>query len=210
MPTHRPKGGMCRVCREATSDCSGLPFSTMPVIGRDSDGTAVVKCTEYARHEQTVAIFTELRAYRTNGGTSKYPCPACGGVTIKRGQNSRTMSRTCKTCGKSWRHDPKLGTWLPHVFKQSYMSEAEAYAAKLASNRRGYWRTKYATSPHDAHVKAWVKAKIKPPHAPVVQPVLVPPPKPQPAVDAAPKPKRRSLDDLKLRRELFADDPLFS
>lgn len=49
---HRPKGGMCATCRHQNSDCSRKAFWAMPVIGRDKDGTRVVKCLEHSRIRQ--------------------------------------------------------------------------------------------------------------------------------------------------------------
>lgn len=40
----QPKGGMCAGCTRAYLDCSGLPFDTMPTIGRDGP-RRIVKCT---------------------------------------------------------------------------------------------------------------------------------------------------------------------
>ena len=45
---YQPKGSMCAVCRNASSDCSKLVFSDMPKISKgDVDGTVLVKCTQF-------------------------------------------------------------------------------------------------------------------------------------------------------------------
>lgn len=49
---HRPKGGMCATCRHQHNDCSRKAFWAMPVIGRDKDGTRVVKCLEHSRSNE--------------------------------------------------------------------------------------------------------------------------------------------------------------
>lgn len=41
-----PKGGMCATCVERESDCSQLPFDTMPIIRVDDD-VKVVRCTHH-------------------------------------------------------------------------------------------------------------------------------------------------------------------
>lgn len=43
----QPKGSMCMSCAKAEADCSGLDFTTMPVIERYQDGTPAVRCTDY-------------------------------------------------------------------------------------------------------------------------------------------------------------------
>ena len=45
----RPRGRMCYVCEKGRDYCRDLPFRRMPVIGVDSDGTRVVKCTQYIK-----------------------------------------------------------------------------------------------------------------------------------------------------------------
>ena len=47
MKSHRPKGRMCMSCINKFKDCSKLDFIHMPIIGKDHDGMAVVKCTEF-------------------------------------------------------------------------------------------------------------------------------------------------------------------
>jgi hypothetical protein len=47
--THRPRGTMCAKCRLGYANCSDLDFKHMPVIGKDKDGTVVVKCSKYER-----------------------------------------------------------------------------------------------------------------------------------------------------------------
>lgn len=47
--SHQPKGGMCKTCKKWRDDCSGLPFTTMPVIKVFSDDVKVVRCTEHVR-----------------------------------------------------------------------------------------------------------------------------------------------------------------
>lgn len=54
-PRYQPKGGMCMTCTHALSrNCGDLPFSTMPVIGRDplprdASTVLIVRCTEFVR-----------------------------------------------------------------------------------------------------------------------------------------------------------------
>ena len=45
----RPKGSMCVTCVHALHACDHLEFDRMPVIGRDDDGRAVVRCTAYKK-----------------------------------------------------------------------------------------------------------------------------------------------------------------
>ena len=47
MKMHRPKGSMCIQCIRKSDNCSALDFKHMPVIGKDRDGTVIVRCTEY-------------------------------------------------------------------------------------------------------------------------------------------------------------------
>jgi hypothetical protein len=49
--SHQPKAGMCASCKHRDSDCSKLPFSTMPVIKKYMDGVIQVRCTEFKRLE---------------------------------------------------------------------------------------------------------------------------------------------------------------
>lgn len=46
---HRPKGSMCTQCVHASRDCSGLDFKHMPAIGKDRDGTIIVRCVAYEK-----------------------------------------------------------------------------------------------------------------------------------------------------------------
>jgi len=46
---HRPKGSMCATCTRKRNDCSTLPFAQMRPIGKDADGTIVVKCERFER-----------------------------------------------------------------------------------------------------------------------------------------------------------------
>ncbi len=48
---HRPKGGMCTQCVNAQLNCSGFDFKHMPAIGKDRDGTVIVRCTEYKKRD---------------------------------------------------------------------------------------------------------------------------------------------------------------
>lgn len=46
--TYIPKWGKCQTCKYGNSDCSGLVFSEMPVIKKESQGEIkVVTCTDY-------------------------------------------------------------------------------------------------------------------------------------------------------------------
>lgn len=49
---HRPKGSMCTQCVHASRNCSGFDFKRMPAIGKDRDGTVIVRCTEYEKHDE--------------------------------------------------------------------------------------------------------------------------------------------------------------
>ena len=49
---HRPIGSMCVVCVNAQRNCSGFDFKHMPAIGKDRDGTVIVRCTEYEKREE--------------------------------------------------------------------------------------------------------------------------------------------------------------
>ncbi|WP_157731435.1 hypothetical protein [Azotobacter chroococcum] len=46
--THQPKGGMCAACRHALSNCSALPFASMPELKRAGQ-TVIVRCTQFQR-----------------------------------------------------------------------------------------------------------------------------------------------------------------
>ena len=46
--TFTPKGGMCVTCKNALSNCSDLPFHSMPVIDRFDD-VARVRCTGHTK-----------------------------------------------------------------------------------------------------------------------------------------------------------------
>lgn len=46
---HRPKGSMCIQCVHASRNCSGFDFKHMPAIGKDRDGTVIVRCTAYEK-----------------------------------------------------------------------------------------------------------------------------------------------------------------
>jgi hypothetical protein len=50
--SYQPKAGMCAACQHLESDCSKLPFSTMPVIKNYPDGVIQVRCTEFKRQEK--------------------------------------------------------------------------------------------------------------------------------------------------------------
>lgn len=52
--THRPKGSMCAGCNHHAFLCTGLKFSEMPVIGKDDDGTLIVKCTDYDKRDDLI------------------------------------------------------------------------------------------------------------------------------------------------------------
>jgi hypothetical protein len=45
--THYPKGGRCSACTKRLTDCSHLPFHTMPVHRQDGVDVVVI-CTEFA------------------------------------------------------------------------------------------------------------------------------------------------------------------
>lgn len=45
--TYQPKGSMCAACSKCFDDCSGLPFSQMPVHASTMCGTKIVICTEF-------------------------------------------------------------------------------------------------------------------------------------------------------------------
>lgn len=48
--THRPSGTMCSACEyRRLPACGRLPFAEMPIMRRDKDGTAVVRCVEFKR-----------------------------------------------------------------------------------------------------------------------------------------------------------------
>lgn len=47
--TYQPKGSMCAACLKCFDDCSGLPFSQMPVHALTKCGTKIVICTEFRR-----------------------------------------------------------------------------------------------------------------------------------------------------------------
>lgn len=44
--THYPKGGRCRACTKRLSNCSSLPFHTMPVHRQDGTDVVVI-CTQF-------------------------------------------------------------------------------------------------------------------------------------------------------------------
>lgn len=46
-PEARPKGSMCLGCVHVMHMCDHLLFDKMPIIGRDDDGRAVVRCTAH-------------------------------------------------------------------------------------------------------------------------------------------------------------------
>ena len=50
---YQPRGSMCAECQHRDRDCSGLPFSDMPVLemGRGAGDRiyAAVRCTEYVK-----------------------------------------------------------------------------------------------------------------------------------------------------------------
>ncbi|OHC12499.1 MAG: hypothetical protein A2002_04470 [Pseudomonadales bacterium GWC1_66_9] len=48
--THQPKGGMCAACRHALSNCSALPFASMPGLDRVGQ-TVIVRCTQFQRRK---------------------------------------------------------------------------------------------------------------------------------------------------------------
>lgn len=52
--THRPKGRMCIECRFYTefNHCEYLSFSKMRPIGKDKDGTVIVKCDAFERKQK--------------------------------------------------------------------------------------------------------------------------------------------------------------
>ena len=47
-----PKGSMCMTCKNASNDCSKLPFSSMPVIEK-YDSVAKVRCIQHIKKVQT-------------------------------------------------------------------------------------------------------------------------------------------------------------
>ncbi len=49
--SYRPRGSMCQQCIHKEADCSALDFQHMQVVGKDRDGTVVVKCSEYKKTE---------------------------------------------------------------------------------------------------------------------------------------------------------------
>lgn len=46
---YRPKASMCLACEHTLSNCSSLNFSAMRPMGRDHDGTIVVRCDRFIR-----------------------------------------------------------------------------------------------------------------------------------------------------------------
>jgi hypothetical protein len=59
---YQPKGGMCGTCAWRASNCAGLPFAAMPVIGRDqATGAKIVRCTEHLRIDRTEPSFAVSR-----------------------------------------------------------------------------------------------------------------------------------------------------
>ena len=151
---------------------------------------------------------------------TKHPCPTCKHPlekTCHSGQKKRDYY-TCTGCGEKWVHYYQIKEWKSPI-QWAYETRAEARKAKLESNKK--WKAKAAAnrpqtvrkkraSLHDAHVKAWAMA-LRRMSAPPAPPVQVPKPAPAPApAPVVVKPKRRTLDDLMLERELFAKDPLFA
>ena len=67
----RPKGGMCQTCEHLPDDCSALPFADMRVIGKDKDGTNVVKCSAFSKPNPDWPAEAEARMdiIGTNGNT---------------------------------------------------------------------------------------------------------------------------------------------
>lgn len=50
VPDYRPKGSMCIVCKEPCKSLKDVPeFATMKAIGKDDDGTVVVKCEMFTK-----------------------------------------------------------------------------------------------------------------------------------------------------------------
>lgn len=49
-PLYYPKAGRCRSCAKLHSDCSRLPFNTMPVHSRSADSVVVI-CTEHQKQK---------------------------------------------------------------------------------------------------------------------------------------------------------------
>ena len=49
MTNYQPKGSMCATCRHRDSNCAALPFESMPVYRRQSDGSVVVICSEFQK-----------------------------------------------------------------------------------------------------------------------------------------------------------------
>ena len=49
--THRPKGRICISCRfyKEYNHCEDLSFYKMRPIGKDSDGTVIVKCDSFEK-----------------------------------------------------------------------------------------------------------------------------------------------------------------
>lgn len=77
---YRPKGSMCLECEMGRHEC-GLPFHEMPVIGKDSDGTFVVRCTSYKKMA---------------AGMSDCNCRTC----VPRNELGSPMAMSiCPTCG---------------------------------------------------------------------------------------------------------------
>lgn len=50
---YRPKGSMCAGCSHHAFLCTGLKFAAMPIIGKDEDGTLVVRCTDYEKRDDS-------------------------------------------------------------------------------------------------------------------------------------------------------------
>lgn len=47
--THIPKGLMCLACKDKLSNCSKLPFNTMPKLKDFGDGYVEVRCLNFRR-----------------------------------------------------------------------------------------------------------------------------------------------------------------
>ena len=204
-----------------TPDVSALfGFATVDSLKRAVRSGAFPK-PDYKAHRNywfKTTLLAEIESRKKR--ESKYPCLSCGGKTLVYGASTKASVDyyRCVVCGTALAVDKATKTCRLLHSTAKYATDEERYAAKLAANRRSYHEKRKSVELHDAHVKLWRAQPRKRKPAEIV----VAPPQPaqqkqerrtkdQPTTgDKQRTTARTNIEDLRMRRELFADDPLFS
>lgn len=210
--------------------CGGERFGT----GRQA-GVRYVRCVSCGKR-----AFVDEAGHDLGSRKPVHLCPKCNNVTKATGHNDAAgcAYRHCATCDTHWKHY-KDGQWSEHHPRKRHRTVEDYYASVVEGNRRHRWRKRYGHLPHDFHVVLYYlrypdrgtltkeqrklisdlrKGRGEGQSEPTAQ--VVPKPKRwfEPPPEPAPEPPppgpvntiRGRIEDLRLARELFLNDPLLT